>query len=156
MSGPQGQDVRMRGFHQRTEVAHLVRLIEDHLRPLPAEPVDVAHAAERVLAEDVTAPVPVPGFDRAAMDGYALVGSETLGATTSAPREFMVIGDALPARPFAGRVGPGQAVRVMTGAPLPEGADAVVQAEAAQEFSDAAGRRVRVSEAVAPGRHVGR
>src|SRR5581483_8594780 len=103
-------------------------------------------------AQDVVAESAVPSFDRAAMDGYALRAQETYGAGAYNPLEFEVIGDVFPGRPFAGTVGQGQAVRIMTGAPLPEGADAVLQAEAAQETAG----RLRVSEAVPPGRHVGR
>src|SRR4051812_28463080 len=120
-------DVRMRGFQQRTEVADLLRLIEERVRPLGAEMVDIALGAGRVLAADVAAPVPVPNFDRAAMDGYALAGGETFGADSYAPLEFEIVGEALPARPFPGMVTSGQAVRIMTGAPLPAGADAVIQ-----------------------------
>ena len=97
----------------------------------------------------------VPAFDRAAMDGYALRGGETFGAGPYNPLEFDRRRRALPGRPFAGRVEPGQAVRIMTGAPLPAGADAVLPAEDAEEEGPA-GCRVRVSEAVPPGRHVGR
>ncbi len=146
------KDVRMRGFQDRAEVSAVVALIDGRVRPLPPEDVDLRGTAGRVLAADVTAGVAVPGFDRAAMDGYALRGDETFGAGPYNPLEFEVVGVALPGRPFAGRVGPGQAVRIMTGAPLPDGADAVLQAENADE----AGGRVRVSDAVPPGRHVGR
>jgi molybdopterin molybdotransferase len=86
------------------------------------------------------------------MDGYALRGSETFGAGPYNPLEFDIVGEALPGRPFPGAVQPGQAVRIMTGAPLPQGADAVLQAEAAEET----GGRVSVADAVSPGRHVGR
>jgi molybdopterin molybdotransferase len=146
------QDVRMRGFQDRTEVADVLALLATRLQPLPAEPIDLADAAGRVLAADVVAGTPVPGFDRAAMDGYALRGVETFGAGPYNPLELDVVGEALPGRPYAGEVRPGQAVRIMTGAPLPAGADAVLQAEAAEE----AGGRVRVADAVPPGRHVGR
>ena len=145
-------DVRMRGFQDRAEVDAVVALIDGRVRALPPEDVDLHAAAGRVLAADVTAGVPVPAFDRAAMDGYALRGGETFGAGPYNPLEFEVIGVSLPGRPFAGRVGPGQAVRIMTGAPVPDGADAVLQAENAEEVGD----RVRVSDAVPPGRHVGR
>jgi molybdopterin molybdotransferase len=147
-----GPDVKMRGFRQRTEVAEVIRLIEERVQPLPAEMLALGEAAERVLAADVEASCPVPGFDRAAMDGYALQGHETFGADNYAPVELRVVGEALPGRPFPGRVEPGQAVRIMTGAPLPDGADAVVQAEAAQESES----RVRITEPVPPGKHVGR
>jgi molybdopterin molybdotransferase len=146
------KDVRMRGFQDRAEVGAVVALIDGRVRPLPAEDVDLRAAAGRVLAADVTAGVAVPGFDRAAMDGYALRGGETFGAGPYNPLEFEVVGTSLPGRPFAGRVGSGQAVRIMTGAPLTDGADAVLPAENAEECDE----RVRVSEAVPPGRHVGR
>ncbi len=144
-------DVRMRGFQDRSEVADVIELLNSRLSPLPAEIIDLQAAPHRVLAEDVRSDVAVPAFHRAAMDGYALRGSETFGATPYGPLELEVIGVALPGRAFDGSLGPGQAVRIMTGAPLPDGADAVLQAEAAEE----ANGRVRVTEAVPPGRHVG-
>jgi molybdopterin molybdotransferase len=148
------KDVRMRGFQQRAEVAAVLRLIDERVRPLPSERVDVLSAAGRVLAEEVIAPCPVPGFDRAAMDGYAVRGSETFGADSYTPLELAILGEALPGRPFGEQVGPGQAVRIMTGAPLPAGADAVVPAEAAGETDN--GARVRITEPAPPGRHVGK
>jgi molybdopterin molybdotransferase len=144
----------MRGFPRRTEVSAVWQLLDARVRSLPAEAVELPHAAGRVLAADVTAEVAVPAFDRAAMDGYALRGEETFGCDAYNPLEFAIVGESFPARPFAGRVQPGQAVRIMTGAPLPEGADAVLQAEAAEEV--AGETRLRVREGVPPGRHVGR
>src|SRR5438445_294105 len=119
-------DVRMRGFRDRTEVADVLTLLTSRLQPLAAEAVDLHTAAGRVLAADVTAAVAVPGFDRAAMDGYALRGQETFGAAAYNPLEFEIIGGAFPGKPFAELVRPGQTVRIMTGAPLPQGADAVL------------------------------
>jgi molybdopterin molybdotransferase len=86
------------------------------------------------------------------MDGYALVAADTLGATAYHRLPLAVIGQSQPGRPFAGAIARGQAVRIMTGAPLPGGANAVVMAEAAEAQDDL----VRFSEAVPPGRHVGR
>jgi molybdopterin molybdotransferase len=145
-------DIRMRGFATRAEVETVRALLDQRLGCLGTEAVELAHAAGRVLAADVTAGIAVPAFDRAAMDGFALRGQETFGADAYNPLEFDVVGQSLPARPFPGEVQPGQAVRIMTGAPLPAGADAILQAEAAEE---AAGK-VRVCEPVAPGRNVGR
>src|SRR5207247_1395250 len=116
------------------------------------EMVNLSEAAGRVLAADVTAEVAVPAFDRAAMDGYALRGEETFGAGPYNPLELKVVGEAYPGRPFVGSVTAGQAVRIMTGAPMPPGADAVLQAEAAEESEG----RVRMVDAVPPGRNVGR
>jgi molybdopterin molybdotransferase len=109
-----------------------------------------------VLAEDVVAGFDVPGFDRAAMDGYAVRGAETFGADTYSPLDFTVVGEALPARPFTGCVESGEAVRIMTGAPVPDGADAVAPAEIAEEGRDKDAIQMRLREAVPPGRHVGR
>lgn len=149
------RDVRMRGFQERTEVAAVWRLLDERVAPLAAEAVTLADAAGRVLAVDVTAPCPVPGFDRAAMDGYALRGAETFGADVYTPLDFEVIGASLAGRPFSGEVQGGQAVRIMTGAPLPSGADAVIPFEATAEEEKDGKRWVRVSEPVPPGRHVG-
>ena len=145
-------DVRMRGFRDRADVEDVLALLKTRLGPLPAEIACLSEAAGRVLAAEVISPVAVPAFDRSAMDGYALQAQETFSASPYNPMEFEVVGASLPARPFSGRLGPNQAVRIMTGAPLPEGADAVLQAEAAEEVAG----RLRVSEPVPPGRNVGR
>src|SRR5438067_809372 len=145
-------DVRMRGFRDRVEVEAVVRLLDDRIAFLAAETVALAEAGERVLLVDVVSEVNVPGFDRAAMDGYALHGSETFGAGSYNPLELTIVGEAFPGRPFAGTLLPGQAVRIMTGAPIPTGADAVLQAEAAEE----AGGKLRLTDAVPPGKHIGR
>lgn len=145
-------DVRMRGFRDRAEIADVRRMLLGRVPRLAGERTDLHEAAGRVLAEPVLAAVDVPGFDRAAMDGYALRGEETFAATSYVPAEFRVLGNALPGQPFEGHVEPGQTVRIMTGSPMPAGADAVLPAEAAAEHEGL----VRVTEAVAPGRNVGR
>ena len=150
------KDVRMRGFQDRTEVADALAILSARLSPLGTERVPLTEAAGRVLAADVTAEVAVPSFDRAAMDGYALRGDDSFGAGPYNPLDLAVIGEALPGQPFLGYVGAGQAVRIMTGAPLPLGADAVLQAEAAEEIATGSTTQVRITEPVAPGRHVGR
>jgi molybdopterin molybdotransferase len=145
----------MRGFPSRADVDDAVRLIHDLAKPLAAERVPIGEAAGRVLAEDVVAPVSVPGFARSAMDGYAVRGEETFGASDYNPLSLALVGESFPGRPFRGVLGPGQAVRIMTGAPLPEGADAVVMAEYAQESGAPPAAVVTVTEPVPPGRHVG-
>src|SRR5215471_10242405 len=89
---PSFQDVRMRGFRDRAEVDDALALLKTRLSPLPAEDVGLHDAAGRVLAQDVMAPIPVPPFDRAAMDGYALRGEETFGAGSYNPLKLEVIG----------------------------------------------------------------
>jgi molybdopterin molybdotransferase len=143
-------DVRMRGFRERTPVDRVVRLVDERVRHLPAEPVALLEAGGRVLARDAVAEVDVPAFPRAAMDGYALIAEETFGATPDDPHPFRVAGDSFPGRAPGAAAGPGSCVRVMTGAPLPEGADAVVPVEETEREGDL----VRVRAPSTPGRHV--
>lgn len=101
------------------------------------EPVALEAALGRVLAEDVTSAIAVPPFDSSAMDGYAVVAG--LGG------ELEVVGEARAGHPFAGVVAPGSAVRISTGAVVPDGADAVVPVErttAVKEADSADGVRV--------------
>jgi len=142
----------MRGFAERADVEEVLRFLAARVHALGAEPVAVDACAGRVLAEGVVAPVDVPGFARSAMDGYALRGEDTFGASAYEPARLEVVGEALPGRPAAARVSAGRAVRVMTGAPMPEGADAVAMAEVCRERDG----HLEVADAVAPGKHVGR
>ena len=147
-------DVRMKGFAERADVEDVERFLAEHARTLASERVGLLDCVGRVLAEDVTATVDVPGFPRSAMDGYAVRGEDTFGASDYDPIALQLIGLSLPGNPFEGRVAARQAVRIMTGAPLPEGADAVVMAEVCEEIGDPASQ-VRVRDAVAPQKNVG-
>ena len=142
----------MRGFSARATVEDALAWIDGRAAALDSEVVLLDALHGRVLAADLHSTIDVPPFDRSAMDGYALRGAETNGAGDYNPMSFAIVGQALPGRPYEGRVGSGSAVRIMTGAPLPDGADAVVPAEYATE-RDA---RVEVTAPLAPGKHVGR
>jgi molybdopterin molybdotransferase len=109
-----------------------------------------------VLASPVVSDVDVPGFDRATMDGYALVADLTDGATPYTRIPFTVVGDALPGAPFAGTVARGQGVRIMTGAPIPAGCDAVLPAEAVEAIEEAGRDCIAALAPVSPGKNVGR
>ncbi|MBN9120569.1 MAG: molybdopterin molybdotransferase MoeA, partial [Planctomycetes bacterium] len=151
MGGAKFVDVRMRGFPRRAEVDAVLALLDARTAPLAGEAVPLPEAAGRVLAELVVSAVDVPGFARAAMDGYAVRANDTARPTSGTPRPLAVVGASMPARPFAGAVHPGEAVRITTGAPVPAGADAVLMAEHAQLDPDGL---VRPREPVAPGKHV--
>lgn len=154
MSNPQPprSDVRMRGFAARARVEEALDWIDRNVHALDAETIPLVDSHGRVLAEDVLARLDVPAFDRAAMDGYALRGAETTGASEYNPITFALCGQAFPGRPYGGAVAAGTAVRIMTGAPMPQGADAVEPAEFALERDGA----VEISSALAPGKNVGR
>jgi molybdopterin molybdotransferase len=152
--GPLPGDVRMRGFARRSTVAETLAWLDGQARRLPEETVPLAQSAGRVLARDATSPVDVPHFVRAMMDGYAVRAADTLGASPYNRLALDVVGESLPGRPFVGRVGSGQAVRIMTGAPLPGGADAVLPAELTEPATEP-GRALAVGE-VSPEKHLGR
>ncbi|MEQ8252929.1 MAG: molybdopterin molybdotransferase MoeA [Oceanibaculum nanhaiense] len=116
------------------------------LTPLGAEEISVEAALGRVLAEDVAARVTQPPKPVSAMDGYAVKAVDV----ASVPATLTVIGEAPAGRGYQGMVESGQAVRIFTGAPLPDGADSIV----IQEDTEASGNQVTVKEAPAPGNFV--
>jgi molybdopterin molybdotransferase len=129
-------------------VDRALEIVLAHTRPLPPEDVLLEHAVGRVLAEDVAADGDLPPFDRAMMDGYAVRAEDT----DPAPARLMVAGQ-LRAGQFPDRpLQPGQAVQIMTGAPVPPGATAVQQVEKTRPLDG--GRAVEVLEAVASGAHI--
>jgi molybdopterin molybdotransferase len=149
--------VRMRGFAQRHTVETALAWLDAQLQPLPSELVPLRKAAGRVLAASVVSGVDVPGFDRATMDGYAVVAHSTEGATAYTRLPLTVIGDSMPGSPFDGHVSAGEAVRVMTGAPMPRGADAVLPAEWVEaEANDRIPYNISALTAVSPGKNLGR
>jgi len=108
-----------------------------------------------VLAADVVSQVDVPGFDRAMMDGFALRAADTLGASGYNPLPLTILGDAFAGHPFGGTLHTGEAVRIMTGAPLPAGADAVLPAEKTDTDPKDPHKLFAQGE-ISPGKHVGR
>jgi molybdopterin molybdotransferase len=145
-------DVRMRGFHSRTPVEDALAWIDANVDSLDSETVALADAHGRVLASGIVSPINVPAFDRSAMDGFALKSAETVGAGDYNPLSFLVVGASMPGQPFDGTVGNREAARIMTGAPIPAGVDAVVPAEYATVREDS----VEITTAVASLKHIGR
>ena len=90
-------DVRMHGFERRAKVETVLAWIDRHALPLDHEIVAVDDAPDRVIAAPITSPLDVPGFDRSAMDGYALTGSET-NASDYNPVAFTLVGQGLHAK----------------------------------------------------------
>ena len=111
-------------------------LLLREVREIPlseAESVPLLAALGRRLAEDCCAAFDQPPFDRSPLDGYALLADCTQGASADAPARFRVIGEECAGTFFAGKVGAGEALRLMTGAAMPEGADTVVRQEDVRE-----------------------
>lgn len=133
--------------------------LEDHLRRCldavaPLEPLELSllEAQDCVLAEDVVSPLDLPGFDNSAMDGYAVTAADVEGVDESSPVRLPVVADVPAGATHQARLVPGQAVRIMTGGPMPAGAEAVVPVE----DSDAGIREVELRASVPAGRHVRR
>jgi len=117
-------------------------------RPLPAVPVPLADALGLVTAVPLDAPDPVPPFANTAMDGYAVRAADTVGA----PVRLRVVGTLAAGAGAGVAVGSGEAVRIMTGAPMPPGADAVVMVERTETVED--GAVVVIGDEARPGDHV--
>jgi molybdopterin molybdotransferase len=115
--------------------------------------VDLRDALGLVLAEQVTAPEAVPPFPNTAMDGYAVRAADTTGAAEGSPVRLRVVGELAAGHAPTVAVGAGEAIRIMTGAPMPDGADAIVMVERTQRDADDS---VLVTLEVASGQHVRR
>jgi molybdopterin molybdotransferase len=124
----------------------LARILAD-ARPRPAEIVSIADAGGRVLAEDITALRDQPPFPASAMDGYAARARDI----ADVPARLRVVGEAAAGRGFAGRLGAGEAVRIFTGAPVPEGADTILIQEHARVAGDGT---IEALDASPAGQHI--
>ena len=130
--------------------------ILERFAALPMEQAPLLDAVGQVLAEDVVATFNIPPMANTSMDGYAVRASDTAGATRSAPRTLRVIGYLAAGGTFDGAVEPGEAVRIMTGAPIPTGADAVVPFEETDEeeqlvrWQETSRDQVRIDVAAGP------
>lgn len=128
----------MEGFKTLTSVERALQTLRETLEMLEKKDVisvPLMESLGRVCGEDIYAPFDIPSFDRSAVDGYAVIAEDTFGASPSNPIQFKIVGSLMPGDE-AGRIkiDRGEAVEVMTGAPLPLNADAVVMAEDAKEI----------------------
>jgi molybdopterin molybdotransferase len=108
--------------------------ILSHVRPLEAEAVPILDALGLVLAEEIVSDIQIPPFDNSAMDGYAVCHADVVDASSESPVALEVVGSVAAGYVAGARVRRGTAVRIMTGAPLPPGADTVVPFEDTSDF----------------------
>ena len=113
-------------------VAEAIQIVKQNTRALPAERVKLDDALNRVLAEDIIADTDLPPFDRSQMDGYAVRSEDT----SEAPVRLRIVGESAAGNGWHHELKEGEAVRIMTGAPVPVGADSVQQVELAHELKD--------------------
>ncbi len=122
------------GFKRLTDVETAINKFLMYVKPVEdIEEVSLKDLAGRVLAEDVVSPIDVPNFNRSAMDGYAVLSSDVVSASMDNPVRLKLVGRSTTSQPFKGELHPGEAVRIDTGAIMPDNADAVVMVEYASE-----------------------
>lgn len=136
-------ELRRDSPYPMVSIADALQMIAAHSRPLPTEEISSLLAHGRVLAQDVAAAEPIPDVARAMMDGYALRAADGLA-------ERRVLAELVAGVAPGLALGPGTAVRIMTGAPIPAGADAVIQVELTREQDGV----LRIQKAVAPGANI--
>lgn len=128
---------------------HLARIL-DAIEPLAAYPQPLMEALGLPVAEDVVAAVSLPPFDNSAMDGYAVRHADVATASDEAPVHLPVVGEIGAGQAQLLALAPGTAAKIMTGAPVPAGADSVVP----YEWTDRGVAQVRISRAPTPAQHV--
>ena len=127
-----------------------VKLVEDHQKTTETEEISIYDAHKRVLAEDIIAFHDSPPFDKSAMDGFALIAENTFGASNSAPKQLKII-DSIGAGDFSSKkVNENEAIVIATGAPIPEGANAVLM----KEYTTTDGDDLTIYSQVTPGENV--
>ena len=130
---------------------HLARIL-DAIEPLDSYPQPLMEALGLACAEDVVAPISLPSFDNSGMDGYAVSYRDVVTASEEAPVHLPVVGEIGAGQAQLLAMSPGTAVKIMTGAPLPAGADAVVP----YEWTDRGVAHVRITQAPSEGQHIRR
>ena len=137
-----------RAFNHMISVADAIEIVLAQINQLPAEKVGLAEARNRILAEDVVADSDLPPFDRSQMDGYAIRATDV----DNAPVSLRIAGESAAGRGWHHELSEGTAVRIMTGAPVPAGADSVQQVELTREIAD--GTEVEILHPVVKGRSI--
>ncbi len=131
-------------------VEKALKTILVNFRPLGSEKINILEARQRIIGEDVFAPHNIPSADNSAMDGYAVRFTETKGATHDKPLQFKIIEDIPAGKVALKKIKKGEAARIMTGAVLPEGADAVIR----QEDTKKDGKTVIIYTSVKKGQNI--
>lgn len=144
---------RDRGFKEATRIEEARRIFYEALPAtrLPSEQVAVQKALNRILAEDVRAEISVPSFAKSAMDGYAVVAEDTFGSAPTNPSLLKLVGESKIGESPKTIVEKGQTVAIATGAPVPQGANAVVMVENTKRLETG---DIEIYAPVAPGENV--
>ncbi|MHA1227784.1 MAG: molybdopterin molybdotransferase MoeA, partial [Candidatus Hodarchaeales archaeon] len=149
------KDIRLKGFSKRIKLDKAVDLCIETFNRFSVEEIDIVQnsVSKRILAEDIYANRSIPPFDRAAMDGYVVKASDTVGASENNPLTLQVIGEIEIGQFPAKKIKQGTAIRIPTGGMVPEGADAVVMVEDTAIISQES-NEIEVYASVHPGKNI--
>ncbi|MEM3586693.1 MAG: molybdopterin molybdotransferase MoeA, partial [Candidatus Jordarchaeaceae archaeon] len=143
-------NVRMRGFQEYTKVNDALNKIISRIKRTEPETIPVTESLGRIIYEDIYSPRDIPHFDRAAMDGYAVIAEDTFGASQHKPVKLKVIGEVRVGKTPNLKVSRGEAAQIATGAPIPPNADAVVMVEYTMPINS----EVEIYSPVTPGQNI--
>lgn len=126
--------------------------LHKHFRPEPTstDEIRVSDSMGRTLAQDIISPIDVPGFDRAAMDGYAVIAEDTFGADDDNPKKLKIVGRCEAGQQISISVNRGEAIEISTGAPVPRGSNAVVMVEHTRHINST----LEIFRSVVPGENI--
>ncbi len=131
-----------------------LKIVLDSAKKITSENVKLTDASGRVSSEDIYSDSNIPGFDNSAMDGFAVISSDTIGASKDAPMTLEVIGDIRAGDMPKKLLRHAQAIRIMTGAQSPKGADSVLMVEHVDKIQDRPKELIRVYREVSPGENI--
>ncbi len=123
-------------YRSQISLEEALKIVQARAQLLASEEVALSQAYGRTLAQDLASQVDHPSCDNSALDGYACREADTVSASATTPVSLNIIGDVPAGSVFAGKIGPGEAVSIYTGAPLPEGADAIIAVEDTEHAGD--------------------
>ncbi|MEA3254374.1 MAG: gephyrin-like molybdotransferase Glp [Candidatus Altiarchaeota archaeon] len=138
------------GFGRLVSLEEAIRLVNENIPGLGDEEVKIPEALNRILAEDVVAGIDVPHFRKSAMDGFAVIARDTFGAGNTSPRELTIVDSISAGVVSRKKVVSGSCVELTTGAPMPEGADAVLMVE----YTEREGDKLVIYKGVTPTENV--
>jgi len=144
------EKLRKIGFSKLTSLEDALKKLFSHIKVTEIEELGVIDSLNRILAEVITSTMDIPPFDRSAMDGYALKAEDTFGASQKNPKNVVMIGIVEIGESTTLKLNKGEAIRISTGAPIPEGADAVIKIE----DTEIQNKNITIYTSIVPGKNV--
>ncbi|TFF87749.1 MAG: hypothetical protein EU550_02665, partial [Promethearchaeota archaeon] len=138
------------GFSKLTSVKEALNILFENMNEMSHEIIETKNSLNRILAEDIICTISVPPFDKSAMDGYALKANDTFGASPKSPKFVIKVGKIEIGEDVELKINQGEAIRISTGAAVPQGADAVIKIEE----TDIQDERITLYNSVTPGKNI--